>query len=129
MVLANYAAVAKQEMFQLKKPVKLQMATAGSCWTINFSTHTDIQFGSVHQKRYFDIVNLDRYDTILGIPFLKENKVLLNLAGSGSFKIKSHWFPVGSTESKNLYSKEVKKARASQISEGPLKGATNNKNK
>ena len=30
MISANYAAVAKLDMFQLKKPVKLQMATSGS---------------------------------------------------------------------------------------------------
>ena len=96
---------------------------------INFSAWAEIQFGGLCQKRYFDIVNLDRYDTILGIPFLKENKVLLNLAGSGSFKINSCWFPVGSTESKNSHSKEGEKAHASQISEGPSKGPTNDKSK
>ena len=96
---------------------------------INFSAWAEIQFGGLRQKRYFDIVNLDRYDAILGIPFLKENKVLLNLAGSSSFKINSHWFPVGSMESKNSHSKEGEKAHASQISEGPSKGPTNDKSK
>jgi hypothetical protein len=106
MILANYAAVMKLEMFQLKKPVKLQMATAGSGSSINFGACTEIQIGELCQKRYFDIVNLDRYDAILGIPFLKENQVLLNFTGNGSFKINSRWFPVGSAKPKTHFSKQ-----------------------
>ena len=40
------------------------------------------------------MVNLDRYNVILGTPFLKEHKIILNYAGHGSFKLKDRWFPV-----------------------------------
>ena len=40
------------------------------------------------------MVNLDRYQVILGTPFLREHGVLLNYTGSGSFKLGNRWFPV-----------------------------------
>jgi len=87
MVSANYATMSKLDMFQLKKPVRLQMATSGSHTMIQFSASAEIRFGEICQKRYFDVVNLDRYDAILGIPFLKDNEVLMNFSGMGSFRL------------------------------------------
>ena len=87
MVSANFAPVHKLNMFQLKKPVKLQMATSGSCSVINYGAQAKLQVGGFKQSRYFDVVNLDRYHVILGTPFLKEHGVMLNYAGHGSFKL------------------------------------------
>ena len=106
MISANYAASAKLDMFQLKKPVKLQMATTGSKSTINFGARTEVKIGNFSQKRYFDVVNLDQYDMILGTPFLKDNEVILNFRGNGSFKIADRWFPVGSKELKHSLHRE-----------------------
>ena len=50
MVSVNYAAMSKLDMFQLKKPVRLQMATSGSCTMIQFSTRAEIRFGKICQK-------------------------------------------------------------------------------
>jgi hypothetical protein len=106
MISANYAASSKLDMFQLKKPVKLQMATSGSKSTINFGARAEIKIGEFRQKRYFDVVNLDRYNAILGTPFLKENEVMINFAGNGSFRVNGKWFPVGSKELRDTLSKE-----------------------
>ena len=106
MISANYAASSKLDMFQLKKPVKLQMATTGSKSTINFGTRAEIRIGEFSQKRYFDVVNLDRYNAILGTPFLKDNEVMLNFKDNGSFRVAGKWFPVGSKELKHSLSRE-----------------------
>ena len=58
MVSVNYAATSKLDMFQLKKPVRLQMATSGSHTMIQFSARAEIRFGEICQKQYFDVVNL-----------------------------------------------------------------------
>jgi hypothetical protein len=113
MISANFAASSKLDMFQLKKPVKLQMATSGSKSTINFGARAEVKIGEFHQKRYFDVVNLDRYDAILGTPFLTENEVLLNFAGNGSFRISGRWFPVGSKDLKHSSFKEGEGAASS----------------
>jgi hypothetical protein len=40
------------------------------------------------------VVNLDRYQVVLGTPFLKQQNIMLNYAGSGSFKLEDRWFHV-----------------------------------
>jgi hypothetical protein len=100
-------------MFQLRKPVRLQMATSGSRTTIQFGARAEIRFGEFRQKRYFDVVNLDRYDVILGMPFLKDNEVLMNFSGTGSFKLAGRWFQVGSKELKQTSFKEGEGAEVS----------------
>jgi Retroviral aspartyl protease len=106
MISANYAATSKLDMFQLKKPVRLQMATSGSRTTINFGVRAEIRLGDFKQRRYFDVVNLDRYDAILGLPFLKENEVMMNFSSNGSFRVNRRWFQVGSKELKHSSFKE-----------------------
>ncbi|KAF8626391.1 hypothetical protein AX15_004889 [Amanita polypyramis BW_CC] len=105
MISANFASVLALEMFQLKKPIKLQMATSGSRSSINHGARAELQVGEFKQMRYFDVVNLDRYNIILGTPFLKEHKIILNYAGHGSFKLKDRWFPVREGEFSSPLSK------------------------
>ncbi|KIL56329.1 hypothetical protein M378DRAFT_39106, partial [Amanita muscaria Koide BX008] len=113
MISANFAAAAKLDTFQLKEPVKLQMATSGSKSTINFGAWAEIQIGHFSQKRYFDIVNLDRYEAIFRIPFLRENEILLSFQGTGSFRLAGRWFPLGSREPKQISYKEGEGAASS----------------
>jgi hypothetical protein len=94
MMSANFASVHKMDLFQLKKPVKLQMATSGSRSVINFGAKAEVKIRDFKETRYFDVVNLDRYQVVLGTPFLRRHSVLLNYAGSGLFKLGERWFPV-----------------------------------
>jgi hypothetical protein len=94
MISTNFAVVHKLDMFQLKKPIKLQMATSGSCSVINYGARAELHIGELKEQHYFDVVNLDRYHAILGMPFLYEFDIMLNYAGYRSFKLKDRWFPV-----------------------------------
>jgi hypothetical protein len=105
MISANFASIHKLDLFQLKKLVKLQMATSGSHSVINFGVKAEIECGDFSQTRYFDVVNLDRYQVVLGTPFLKQLNVILNYMGSGSFKLGDHWFPMKEGEFTRLLSK------------------------
>jgi hypothetical protein len=113
MVSANYVATSKLDMFQLEKPVRLQMATSGSRTTIQFGICAEIKFSEFRQKRYFDVINLDKYDAILGMPFLRDNEALMNFSGSGLFKLAGRWFQVGSKELKHSAYREEEDAEAS----------------
>jgi hypothetical protein len=106
MISANFAAVHKLDMFQLKKPIKLQMVTSGSCSVINYGARTELHIGELKEQRYFDVVNLDRYHAILGTPFLHEFDIMLNYAGYRSFKLKDCWFPVRDGELGSPLSRE-----------------------
>jgi hypothetical protein len=94
LILANFAKVHQLKMFELKNLIHLQMAMSGSRSSIQYGAHAELKVGDLKQQRYFDVVNLDRYQVILGTPFLKEHKIMLNYAGSGSFKLGDQWFLV-----------------------------------
>ena len=94
LVSASFAKVHKLDVFQLKNLIQLQMATSRSHSTIACGAKAELQIGDHREGRYFDIVNLDRYQVILGTLFLKQHGILLNYTGSGSFKLGQKWFPM-----------------------------------
>jgi hypothetical protein len=50
MILANFAAIHKLEMFQLKKSLKLQMVTSGSCSVINYRAKAELHVGALKEQ-------------------------------------------------------------------------------
>lgn len=64
--------------FQLEKPVGLQMALIGSRGQINFSLKAQVEMGLVTNSHYFDVVNIDKFDVIIGTLFLQQNRVKLD---------------------------------------------------
>lgn len=59
--------------------VPLQLGTAGSKSVINFGTYTSLEVAQVKDVRhYFDIVNLDRYDAIIGTRAMQSLGVTLD---------------------------------------------------
>ena len=59
MISANFTSIHKLDLFQLKKPVKLQMATLGSRSVINFRAKATLECRDYSQACYFDVVKLD----------------------------------------------------------------------
>ena len=49
----------------------------GSKSVINYGTNRTIKINGEESKEYFNVVNIDYYDTILGTPFLKKFKVAI----------------------------------------------------
>ena len=50
----------------------------GSKSIINYSMNTTIKINEEQSKEYFDVVNIDYYDAILGMPFLRKYEVIIN---------------------------------------------------
>src|SRR6266571_4780825 len=80
-------------ILQLENPVLLQMGTKGTHSQIIYGTNMDIEINGHIQTHYFDVVNIDKYNVILGAPWLNENKALLDFEsyvvktrGKGSIK-------------------------------------------
>jgi hypothetical protein len=73
-----YATVGDISAFPLNKLVGLQLGCVGSRSKINFGTQQTLTIGERQFHTYFDIVNLDHYDIVLGIPFMKMNQVILD---------------------------------------------------
>lgn len=66
----EFARVAKTKLFELEKPTPLQLGTIGSRSVINFGTRTLLAIGGIKQEIYLDIVNLDHYDAVVGVPLM-----------------------------------------------------------
>jgi hypothetical protein len=77
----DFARVAKLSIMQLDNPVPLQLGTVGSRSMINFGTKARLEVGSVVENdAYLDVVNIDRYDMIIGIPFMRKHGLVLDFA-------------------------------------------------
>ncbi|EJD37930.1 hypothetical protein AURDEDRAFT_129203 [Auricularia subglabra TFB-10046 SS5] len=88
MISSEFAKVAGVKTFKLDSPVALQMACIGSRSRINFGARLDMQIGNiVIRNKYCDVVNLDRYDLVLGLPFLWQTKAVLDFGGAGAMTI------------------------------------------
>jgi hypothetical protein len=74
----DFARVSKTRLFKLDRPVGLQLGCVGSRGLINHGTNASIKLLGVDSRHYFDIVNVDRYDVILGAPFMTKKKVKLD---------------------------------------------------
>ena len=69
--------------FALEQPIALQLACISSQSMINYGTHVTIKLGHKVVKEYFDIENIEHYDAILGTPFLRKMRIVLDFRSPG----------------------------------------------
>ncbi len=62
----------------LDDPHILQLGTVGSRSIIKFGTDVTMKVANTECTTYVDVANFDRYDMIIGTPFMRRNKVKLN---------------------------------------------------
>ena len=65
MISPELPRAAKIRTFTLEKPI-IQLAVTGSKSVINYGTNTTININGNELKEYFDVVNIDYYNAILG---------------------------------------------------------------
>ena len=82
MISPNFIRAAKIEPFLLDKPIGIQLAVTGSKSVINYGANATIKYNEKESKEYFDIVNIDYYDAILGTPFLRKHEVVINFVNN-----------------------------------------------
>ena len=78
MTSPEFTRAAKIKTFTLKKPIWIQLAVTGSKSIINYGTNTTINVDGKESKEYFNVVNIDYYDSILGTIFLKKYNVIID---------------------------------------------------
>ncbi|KAI0027096.1 hypothetical protein K488DRAFT_6309, partial [Vararia minispora EC-137] len=75
----DFVHVSGLKAFALKEPIPLFLGCAGSRSTIQFGAFADAHIGPIRaSNEYFDVVNVDRYDGILGVPFLRRHGFVLD---------------------------------------------------
>jgi Aspartyl protease len=80
--------------FALEQPITLQLVCVGSHSTINYDTHAIIKFGDCDIEEYFDIMNIEYYNVILGTPFLRRMGICLDFNGPGPIMIGTTVVPI-----------------------------------
>jgi len=77
-ITPSFVDVAKITVFPLKNPYVLQLRTVDSCASINFGLYIDVAMHGSLQQEYVDVANFDHYDMIIGTPFMRSRKVILD---------------------------------------------------
>ncbi|KAH9840957.1 uncharacterized protein C8Q71DRAFT_854806 [Rhodofomes roseus] len=88
----DFARVSGIQAFELENPAILQLGCVGSRSRINYGANVPVIWGTFRGEVYFDVVNLDRYDAVLGTPFMRKFGVCLDFAQS-SIRIGQHVIP------------------------------------
>ena len=63
---------------ELEEPVPLQLGTVGSRSKMNSGLFTDFKIGGLESSHYFDVLNIDRYNVILGTMFMRKHGIALD---------------------------------------------------
>ncbi|KAJ7027672.1 hypothetical protein C8F04DRAFT_1266781 [Mycena alexandri] len=77
-MVPEYANVIKGPRIILDEQVTLQLGCVGSRSKISFGTRVPVDFGGLRGHVYFDQVNLDRYDVIIGTPLMNRHGIVLD---------------------------------------------------
>ena len=64
---------------RLDKTTTIQLGCAGSRSSINYGCNTTFRMLDKTSPLYFDVVNIDRYDVIVGTTFMYNNRVILDI--------------------------------------------------
>jgi hypothetical protein len=75
----DFAQVSDTRIYTLDKPILLQLGTVGSRASINYGVRTSVELASRKEEKYYlDVVNIDKYDAILGAPFMRKFGIQLD---------------------------------------------------
>ncbi|KAF9257248.1 hypothetical protein L218DRAFT_879864 [Marasmius fiardii PR-910] len=74
----GFAGLANMKVHQLAEQHSLQLGTVGSKAKFNYGTIVDTSYASIDDQTYFDIVNIDRYDAIVGTYFMRKHGIQLD---------------------------------------------------
>ena len=94
MISPDYVQATGIPTFKLKSPVRLQLACVGSKSTISYGARSSIVFGNKHIEEYFNVVNINYYDVILGTPFLQRLGITLDFTGQGARRMGMYVVPM-----------------------------------
>ncbi|KAJ7597528.1 hypothetical protein C8J56DRAFT_1041714 [Mycena floridula] len=74
----DFTKVAKIKAHELENPVNVALGTVSSKSKINYGTYASVKYGPINSKEYWDILNIDRYDAIVGSVFMREHQMSLD---------------------------------------------------
>ncbi|KAL1658147.1 hypothetical protein GGG16DRAFT_14524, partial [Schizophyllum commune] len=76
----EYSRASNTKVYHLENPVDLQLGCTGSRSRVSFGATATVNINGNAIPTYIDVANIDRYDAILGVPFMHANGITLDLA-------------------------------------------------
>ena len=120
----DFARVAKLKIMELENPVPLQLGTVGSRSMINFGTKTRLELGPIKDDdAYLDVVNIDRYDMIIGTPFMRKHGLVLDF-GKDTLSMQGTLIPTLTAGQDDLMLVKKRAARAQAHFGQPARATT-----
>jgi hypothetical protein len=74
----EFMVAATRKVHELEDPVPLQLGTVDSRSKINFVFFANFELGSLRGTHYFNVVNINRYNAIIGTVFMRKHGITLN---------------------------------------------------
>ena len=87
MVSPDFACAMGMKLTKLEQPIGLQLACVGSKSTINYGTEATIVFSNTCIEEYLNVANIDYYNIILGMLFLRHLGIALDFTGPGTIQM------------------------------------------
>ena len=117
-VTPEFAFATKAKTFKLEEQVILQLGCVGSRSKISYGTHVPVNIDQFKDEVYFDLVNIDRYDCIIGTPFMNKYGVSLDF-GKRSIKINGREIPAMTFDEEQTQVDKKKQLRGYRQSRPP----------
>ncbi|KAF8238051.1 hypothetical protein L208DRAFT_1243969 [Tricholoma matsutake] len=77
-VSPEFTVSANLKVHELEELIPLQLGMVKSRSKINFGLFSDFELQDLRGNHYFDVVNLNRYDTIIGTMFMRKHGIVLD---------------------------------------------------
>jgi hypothetical protein len=71
-ITPEFAELSNQKVFEFTDPMAIQLGCKGSRSKSNYGSEGHIKFETINASHYWDIVNLDKYDAIIGLPAMRK---------------------------------------------------------
>jgi hypothetical protein len=129
-ITPEFAFASKAKQITLEDQVTLQLGCVGSRSKICYGTRVPVNIFSITDEVYFDLVNLDRYDCIIGTPFMNTYGVILDF-GNRVITVNGTFYPAMTMDEEKLFLQNKKETayskRQSRLPPRDTKPITNNK--
>jgi hypothetical protein len=79
-VTPSFVAAVQIAVHPLETPMNVQLGTTGSRASITYGVNMEVVTHGSTSQEYVDVVNFDRYDMVIGVPFMRKHKVIVDVA-------------------------------------------------
>jgi hypothetical protein len=97
-ITPEFAELSNQKVFEFTDPMAIQLGCKGSQSKVHFGSEGHLSLGLINQSHYWDIVNLDKYDAIIGLPTMRKFFITVDPANG--------WFTINNQPFQSLTEKE-----------------------